>query len=96
MTLRECGVSQNSNTFSVDSYNAWCRRNGKHSTSAHPNVDWNAQIIQKMRMEVAFEWDILEEEIPTLFGKLTKDVCTEFTWFKEDTVLRKYPQDSVV
>jgi hypothetical protein len=41
-------------------------------------------------MEVAFEWDILEEEIPALFEKLTEKVGNEFTRFKEDTILRKY------
>ncbi|KAM0326265.1 hypothetical protein ACHAQA_006862 [Verticillium albo-atrum] len=71
-----------------NSYNTWCRHNGKHSTSTHENVDWNSQIIWKMRMELAFQWDILEEEVPTLFKKLMEDLSKELTWLKDDTILQ--------
>ena len=75
-----------------DSYNMWCRHNGKHSTTTHKDVDWNAQIIWQMRMELAFQWEILQEEIPTLFKKLTENLSKELTWLKDDTILRKYLQ----
>jgi hypothetical protein len=33
-------------------------------------VNWNADLIWKMRMEMAFQWETLEEDIPTLFKDL--------------------------
>ncbi|KFY06936.1 hypothetical protein V492_07602 [Pseudogymnoascus sp. VKM F-4246] len=51
-------------------YNAWCRHDGCHYTEKRGNVNWNAELIWKMRMEMAFQWETLEEDIPTLFKNL--------------------------
>ncbi|KAM0272239.1 hypothetical protein ACHAQH_008760 [Verticillium albo-atrum] len=72
----------------LDSYNAWCRHNGKYSTPVHENIDWNSQIIWKMRMELAFQWEIVEEEVPAVFAKLTEDLSKELTWLKDDTIMQ--------
>lgn len=55
---------------SVAQYNAWCRHDGSHYTEKRGEVNWNAELIWKMRMEMAFQWDILEESIPQLFQDL--------------------------
>ncbi|KFY49525.1 hypothetical protein V496_09946 [Pseudogymnoascus sp. VKM F-4515 (FW-2607)] len=51
-------------------YNAWCRHDGYHYTEKRGKVNWNAELIWKMRMEMAFQWETLEEDIPTLFKDL--------------------------
>jgi hypothetical protein len=33
-------------------------------------VDWNAELIWKMRMELAFQWELVEDEIPDVFRNL--------------------------
>ncbi|KFY44996.1 hypothetical protein V494_01204 [Pseudogymnoascus sp. VKM F-4513 (FW-928)] len=55
---------------SWNSYNAWCRHDGCHYTEKRGNVNWNAELIWRMRMEMAFQWETLEEDIPTLFNNL--------------------------
>lgn len=72
-----------------DSYKEWCMRNGKHSTPTYPDVDWNASLIWKMRMELDFQWDILEDEVAEIFGKLSDNLGLELTWLRDDTVMRK-------
>lgn len=37
-------------------------------------MDWNAKIIWKMRTELEFQWDLVEEEIPTVFGNLLSEI----------------------
>lgn len=64
-------------------------RNGKHSTPTYPDVDWNASLIWKMRMELDFQWDILEDEVAEIFGKLSDNLGLELTWLRDDTVMRK-------
>ncbi|KFY95308.1 hypothetical protein V500_02839 [Pseudogymnoascus sp. VKM F-4518 (FW-2643)] len=51
-------------------YNAWCRHDGYYHTERRGDVNWNAELIWKMRMEMEYQWEILEEEIPTQFKKL--------------------------
>lgn len=55
-------------------YKAWCLNNGNHSTAKRQAEDWNAKIIWKMRTELALQWEIVEEEIPTLFSTLSNFV----------------------
>lgn len=33
-------------------------------------ANWNADIVWKMRIELSLQWDIVEEEIGTVFGEL--------------------------
>ncbi|EOO01166.1 hypothetical protein UCRPA7_3322 [Phaeoacremonium minimum UCRPA7] len=49
-------------------YNSWCLNNGNHATPKREHVDWNAKVIWKMRTELEFQWDLVEEEISTLFS----------------------------
>ncbi|KFZ06243.1 hypothetical protein V501_07587 [Pseudogymnoascus sp. VKM F-4519 (FW-2642)] len=46
------------------------RHDGYHYTEKRGKVNWNAELIWKMRMEMAFQWETLEEDIPTLFKDL--------------------------
>ena len=39
-------------------------------------------------MELEFQWDILEDEIPVIFKKLSDNISQEFTWLKEDSIMR--------
>jgi len=58
-------------------YRAWCLRNGDHSTRVRSPANWNAELIWKMRMELASAWDLLEDEIPSLTNRLTEAVLEE-------------------
>ena len=58
----------------VAQYKAWYVNDGHHCTPKRGRQDWNAKIIWKMRSELAFQWDIVEEEIPELFSALSADV----------------------
>jgi hypothetical protein len=51
-------------------YNAWCINNGHHSTPKRPREDWNAKIIWKMRSELDYQWDLVEDEISEVFSQL--------------------------
>ncbi|OBT96981.1 hypothetical protein VE01_05489 [Pseudogymnoascus verrucosus] len=69
----ETVAKQNSaswNNWHWTQYNAWCRHDGYHYTEKRGKVNWNAELIWKMRMEMAFQWETLEEDIPTLFKDL--------------------------
>ena len=33
-------------------------------------MNWNAELIWKMRTELAYQWDLLEDDIPTVFESL--------------------------
>ncbi|KAK3291871.1 uncharacterized protein B0H64DRAFT_242135 [Chaetomium fimeti] len=58
-------------------YSAWCGNNGKYSTRLL-TADWNAQIIWKMRMELAYQWEIVIEEIDALFNTLLAAIEEQF------------------
>jgi hypothetical protein len=51
-------------------YQAWCRRHGDYETPAQVHVNWNAELIWKMRTELAYQWDILEGEVQDVFKDL--------------------------
>ncbi|KAH6678502.1 hypothetical protein B0J14DRAFT_582898 [Halenospora varia] len=56
-------------------YNAWCLKNGNHEgTLKRGHVNWNSRLIWKMRMELAYQWTLLEEEIPTVFEELLQSI----------------------
>ncbi len=69
-------------------YNAWCRNDGNHSTLNRGHVDWNADIIWKMRTELELEWDIVQGEISTLFAGLLTEIKSLLGGLKE-TLLGK-------
>lgn len=55
-------------------YNAWCRNDGNYYTLKRGEQDWNAKIMWKMRTELDFQWDIVQEDIPNLFSDLSNSV----------------------
>ncbi|KAH7133693.1 hypothetical protein EDB81DRAFT_859227 [Dactylonectria macrodidyma] len=57
-------------TWHFSQYRAWCHNNGNHETSKRDAEDWNAKIIWKMRMELEFQWDLVEEEVALVFSGL--------------------------
>ncbi|KAK4235702.1 hypothetical protein C8A03DRAFT_46215 [Achaetomium macrosporum] len=72
------GAAYYSKMWHWTQYDAWCRNNGHHSTAKRGRVDWNAKIIWKLRTELDFQWDIVAEEINTVFGKLLAIVSEQF------------------
>ncbi|KAJ9136605.1 Ras GTPase family protein [Pleurostoma richardsiae] len=73
-------------------YKAWCLNNGDHETAKRGRVDWNAKIIWKMRTELEFQWDIVEEEISSLFGDLLTKLKSLLNSVKE-TILESCPSE---
>ncbi|KAL1878541.1 hypothetical protein VTK73DRAFT_7882 [Phialemonium thermophilum] len=55
-------------TWHHTQYNAWCGHDGEHRTANRNYVNWNAQIIWKMRTELEFQWDLLEEQAAAEFA----------------------------
>jgi hypothetical protein len=47
---------------------------GDHRTEKRGKVNWNAELIWKMRMELAYQWDLLEDDIPIFFTDLLQSV----------------------
>jgi len=68
--------------FFLAQYKAWCRHNGEYSTKLRGAVNWNQDIIWKMRSELDYQWDILEEEIPEVFDSLLRSVEEKFESLK--------------
>ncbi|RDW87518.1 hypothetical protein BP5796_03212 [Coleophoma crateriformis] len=66
------------NIWHTSQYNAWCRNNGDHRSEKRGSVNWNSELIWKMRSELAYQWDILEEEIPIVFIKLLESIRLSF------------------
>lgn len=60
----------NANRAATAQYRAWCRNNGDHQTAGRDHEDWNAKIIWKMRMELEYQWDLVEDEAPEVFSIL--------------------------
>jgi len=51
----------------------------------HGQVRWNREIIWKMQSELAFSWDLLEEEVPNIYDSLKSDITKELETFKSTT-----------
>jgi len=64
------------NSHPAAQYNAFCHNNGNHKTPKR-DEDWNAKILWKMRMELAYQWDLVEEEVSEVFEQLGKSVTTQ-------------------
>ncbi|TLD06663.1 uncharacterized protein PgNI_08716 [Pyricularia grisea] len=61
-------------------YSAFCLNNGHHETPKRPRQDWNAKILWKMRSELAYQWELVEEEAGNVFDvflDLAKDQLEE-------------------
>ena len=64
-------------------YYAWCLRNGHHETRGRLREDWNAKIIWKMRMELEFQWDLVEDEVSTVIDALQETVDSELGYLQD-------------
>lgn len=68
-------------TCFVAQYNAWCLKNGDHKTPKK-KVNWNRELIWKMRTELEYQWDLLEEIIPDTFKELLDSVISHLRSLK--------------
>jgi hypothetical protein len=66
------------NPWRAAQYNAWCRHNGHHYTNKRGDVDWNALIVWKLRSELEFQWDIVQDEVKDVFRDLQATVSKQF------------------
>ncbi|KAK7224376.1 hypothetical protein V2G26_012379 [Clonostachys chloroleuca] len=57
-------------------FNAWCLHDGNHETDGREREDWNAKIIWKMRSELEYQWEVLEQERSEVFSTLLGTVST--------------------
>lgn len=60
--------------------------------SERDRKDWNANIIWKMRVELEYQWDIIEEDVPGLFSALSSEVGAVSGDLKQSTVSRSSSQ----
>ena len=47
-------------------------KNGNPSPHGPDHVNWNSELISKMRSELALEWDLFELDIPMRFKDLLR------------------------
>lgn len=79
-----CRVSRlsNANHGRSAQYSAWCANNGNYRTDKR-NADWNAEIIWKMRLELAFAWDLVTDEVEAVFSTLLAAIEAQFDALKD-------------
>lgn len=61
----------------------FCLNNGHHETPKRPREDWNAKILWKTRMELEYQWDLVEDEIPLVFDRLLDKAKIELAYLKD-------------
>jgi hypothetical protein len=66
-------------TSTAAQYNAWCRRNGDHYTKLRGAVNWNQDLIWKMKSELELQWELVEEEVTRVLDELLEDLKTKVT-----------------
>jgi hypothetical protein len=66
-----------------NTYNVFCGRDGDHSTPAQGYVNWNQELIWKMRTELELQWEILEEEMVEELRTLEELLITELNDLKD-------------
>ncbi len=64
------GPRKFANTIYIAQYNAWCLNDGIHQTPKRSFVNWNAELVWRMRSELEYQWDLVEDDIPIIFGDL--------------------------
>ncbi|KFY43961.1 hypothetical protein V494_01724 [Pseudogymnoascus sp. VKM F-4513 (FW-928)] len=56
-------------------FRAWCRNDGNHKTKLRAKTNWNAELIWKMRSEMALQWDMFQDhETPKIFAGLLQSI----------------------
>jgi hypothetical protein len=63
-------------------HSQFCLNYGKGTRISGKYVNWNSEIIWKMRTELDFQWDLLEEEIPKVLTALQALSITTFRSLK--------------
>lgn len=46
-------------------------------TTKRGSVNWNQELIWKMRSELEYQWDILDDEVPRVFEELLETLRSE-------------------
>ncbi|CAK7201808.1 hypothetical protein SEUCBS139899_004523 [Sporothrix eucalyptigena] len=64
-------------------YNAWCLNNGEHSAPKKDYTNWNAKINWKMRSEIEYPWDLVEELTQSHFDEFEQAVSGRLMKIKE-------------
>jgi hypothetical protein len=59
-------------------HSQFCLNYGKGTRISGKHINWNSEIIWKMRTELDFQWDLLEEEIPKVLTALQAVSITTF------------------
>ena len=60
-------------------YDAWCRNNGDYYTEKRGSVNWNQDLIWKMKSELEFQWELVEEEVTRVLDELLEGLKTKLT-----------------
>jgi hypothetical protein len=60
-------------------FNAWCRRNGDYYTIKRGAVNWNQDLIWKMKSELDFQWELVEEEVTRVLDELLESLRAKVT-----------------
>ncbi|KAL9618670.1 MAG: hypothetical protein Q9160_006637 [Pyrenula sp. 1 TL-2023] len=68
--------------ISCTQYNAWCRNYGDWRTRTLGPVNWNKELMQRMRTELRPQWMLLHTYIAGMFKDLSKDIEAEFLQLK--------------
>ena len=59
------------------------------------STNWNAKIIWKMRSEIEYQWDLIEDVTQSLFAQFERDISVHFVKLKEFiNSARAAPDDS--
>jgi hypothetical protein len=66
----------------IGQYNAWCRSNGSHFTLKRGNVNWNQELLWKMRTELDFQWEVAEDELGRIFSELQETLASHLRMLK--------------
>jgi hypothetical protein len=73
-------------------YSAWCANNGCHHTKKRTG-DWNAEIVWKMRIELDFQWMLVEDDVGDVFEKLESTVSEQFDAIRNAVTTASMPSD---
>jgi Dynamin family len=74
------------------SYAAWCRHSGEYKTKSRGYINWNDEMIQKLRMELQEPIDGFKEDILQIFiDKIQKPFERRFNEIGEWTVSEEFP-----
>ncbi|KIH92852.1 hypothetical protein SPBR_02337 [Sporothrix brasiliensis 5110] len=76
-------VKSGPNYWHQTHYNSWCLHDGDWSTPKKPHVNWNAELIWKMRTELELQWDIFEEQTHDEFKAVHENLGASLVELKD-------------